>query len=426
MRRIAFLRSIEVQQTDPYLNRLRLLARDRGLTFKLLFTDGECGPEDFPGEAEKLAADVSPAEIVERLRHWGADGVVSLSIPDENSVRDAVVRESLAEYGIPMVMHGLDATTVLANKWETKQAVRRHGLATPEGLYLDGDLLNQRNVKVPAYHDHVRRQAHRLGFPLLSKPLWDCLGTGIRFLPDDRALDAYLDAPYDGNTVLEKCLPGELCSVEIVGTAGDYVAQPLIWKGPTGGAPSFAFSQVRYAAPRPLQDEQFRPVLDRLLDLCAGLELHGAVEVEMIHDGESYQVIEINPRVSGSTTLSIAASGDNTYAGLVELLLGEWAGTARSFGARRRLAYQVPTRPLDPELLAELGRRLDLVRASSFHIDGHTYANMVLTCAFDGAAALADELGALTGQYRLLTPAVLAETRQLLAPASSALAAVSG
>ncbi|MDH6135818.1 hypothetical protein P3T37_005235 [Kitasatospora sp. MAA4] len=414
MARIALLRSIEIQQTDPYVGQLSSLCKELDLQLKLFYTDGECAPGDFPGESEKLASDLSSEAIAELILAWGADGVISLSIPDENSLRDAVVKERLAAHGVPMVMHGLDATCALANKWETKLVLAAHGLASPAGLLIDGDVLNGRNVPVPAYRDFLTAKASEIGYPVLSKPLWDCLGTGIRFLPDQDALVAYLDDPYDGNTVLEKCLSGELCSVEIIGRTGSYAVQPLIWKGPTGGAPSFAFGTVRYTAPRQEPDAHFEPVAERLRGLCEGLGIEGAIEVEMIYADGDYHVIEINPRVSGSTTLSIAASGSNTYAGLIHLLLGNWAQESRGFGERRRLAFQLPICPPTPALSAVLGQRLDLIRASSFHIDGRTYANMVVTCEFDGTATLAATLLELTLEHGLLAPPVLAELENLL------------
>ncbi|WP_100838922.1 ATP-grasp domain-containing protein [Kitasatospora fiedleri] len=415
MARIALLRSIEIQQTDPYVRELAGPAAEAGLTLKLFHTDGECGPDDFPGESEKLPPGLSCEQIADRIAAWGADGVVSLSIPDENALRDAVVREKLAARGIPMVMHSPDATCVLANKWETKRLLAAHGLDTPDGLLVDGDLLRGRSVQAPAYQDLLLAQAERIGYPLLSKPLWDCLATGIRFLPDRAALRAYLADPYDGSTVLEHCVTGELCSVEVVGRPGHYALQPLIWKGPTGGAPSFVFDTVRYTAPRPGPDRDFRPVAERLLRLCEDLGIEGAIEVEMIHVDGGYQVIEINPRVSGSTTLSIAASGDNTYAALLSLLLGTWEQQAPGFGRRRRLALQLPIRRATPALTALLRERLDLVRASEFHIDGQAYANTVLTCEFDRRDELAATLRELTAEHGLLTPGVLDLAEQLLA-----------
>ena len=423
MKKVAFLRSIEIQQTVPHLDELGTALRECGLVGKLFYTDGDCRPGEFPGEAEKLPAGVSVEETLRRLRDWGADGVVSLSIPDENALRDALVCEQLA---VPTVMHSVAATALMANKWETKLLVGAHGLDTPEGMLVDGDLLNDRTLAVPAYRDFLGQRAAEIGYPLLSKPLWDCLGNGIRFIagPDD--LEKYLFQPYNGNVVLERCLSGELCSAEVVGADGDHIVQPLLWKGPTGGAPTFAFTTVRHTAPRPEADERFAPVAERLRRLCSALGVRGSVEVEMIYVDGGYQIIEINPRVSGSTSLSIAASGLNTYVAMLDILLGRWRRRYDpSLGTARRVALQFPTSPLTPDADADVRSTLDVVRSSSFTVDGQRYANMVITCEYSDVDALGDTLAALSQHHDFVAPRVRDAIADVLAgvrPGAPALA----
>jgi len=212
------------------------------------------------------------------------------------------------------------------------------------------------------------------------------------------------------------CLTGELCSVEIVGRGGSYVVQPLIWKGPTGGAPSFAFEQLRYSAPRRDADADFRRVAERLRELCVELDVEGAIEVEMIHGDGQYHIIEINPRVSGSTTMSIAASGLNTYECLLQMLLGTWPQTHPSLLREwRRFALQFPIVPPSAELIRDARRELDLVRASSFHIDGKVYASMVITCEFGNVTTLGAKLRSLCSRHDFLQPSMLAEVTNLMA-----------
>lgn len=337
--------------------------------------------------------------------------MVSLSIADENALRDALVKDELAAHGIPVVMHGVDATRRLANKWDTKELVRSYGLDTPDGMLLDGDLLNGRSLAVPAYGELVERSALRFGFPLLTKPLWDCLANGVSFLDGKADLRNYLRSPYNGNAVLEKCLRGELCSVEIVGRGGDHFVQPLIWKGRTGGRPEFTFGTLRYSAPRLQAEADFAPVAERLRTMCADIGIEGAAEVEMIYSEGAYQIIEINPRVSGSTTLSIAASGQNTYACLLDMAQGRWsAAHARRLGqGPRRYAFQFPVSDLTPESVAALRTELDLVRATRLHIDGRAHGNVILSCEFADGPALPGRLRSLNERFGLIAPDVIAE-----------------
>jgi len=413
-RRVAFLRSIEIGQAAPYLEPLRGAFAERGIDAQLFFTDGEVADEYWPAPAERISPDTEPAELTRRLLDWGVDGVVSLSIPDVNAIRDAIVAEQLAAHGVASVMHSVETTECLSNKWQTKLALREHGLLTPEGVLVDGDLLNGRCLPVPAYTAAITRHARRIGFPLLSKPLWDCLANGIRFIADEADWQAYLACPYEGNTVLERCVEGELCSVEVIGADGHYVLQPLIWKGRTGGAPTFVFSQLRYAAPRPSADRAFEEVSRRLVQLCRRLDIRGAVEVEMIYSGGKYWIIEINPRVSGSTGLSIAASGRNTYLCLLDLLIGDWPHSPASPHAPR-LACQLPLATMRERALEAARGEVDVVRANDFTIDGVRYTNMVIACDDADRHRVSTALHHLTHQYGLLSAAVLAEVTELLA-----------
>lgn len=414
MPRVAYLRSIEIQQAAPYLTAIAPFLRSAGVQARLFHTDGTCTAEDFPGSWQRLPSDVLPGPMAEAVLAWGADAVVSLSLPDEHALRDAVVREKLAGHGVPTVMHDLETTGALANKWATKELMARHGITTPPGLLLDGDLLNGRGLAVPAYREYLQRQGHELGFPLLVKPLWDCLGNGFRYIPDATAWSAYLDTPHPGNVLIERCLEGELCSVEVVGTAGEYVVQPLLWKGTTGGPPSFAFREVRYSGPRPGEDERFEPVARQFVELCRALDTHGCLEIEMIYTDGVYHVIEINPRISGSTSLSIATSGYNTFQALTEMALGTWHRPATgNLLPRRRFVAQVPLRaaPPDPEGLAAV---VDVVRSNTFHVDGVEYANMLLTCPLDDLRQLPVRLSEVRARWDLVTRGTIARVREAL------------
>lgn len=302
MRRIAFLRSIEIQQTKPYLTSLESRFEREGIEAKLFYTDGDCGPDDFPGTAEKLPGDISPAELAKKVIDWSADGVVSLSIADENALRDAVVKRILEPVGIPMVGHSLAAVHVGSNKWETKGLLRDHGFDIPGGILVDSDVLAGRGLRIPAYVDSILMQASDLGYPLISKPLWDCMGVGMVAISDESELQEHLARPHDGNFILEQCVSGEICSVEVVGARGSYVVQPRVWQGPAEAGPVFNFGRLRYAAPRPGHDEAFAPVAEKLQALCRALDLEGAIGIDMIYQDGRYKILEINPRVTGTTT----------------------------------------------------------------------------------------------------------------------------
>lgn len=415
-RRVAFARSVEIQRAAPHIRELADGLRAAGAEAKLFFTDGECGPEDFPGPSEKLPAHTTPDDLVTRIRQWGADAFVSISLRDENAVRDSVVAGRLAAAGVRVVMHDPAVTVLLSNKAETKALLRGAGIPVPDDVLLDGDVLNGRTVALPGYRDHVTEQAHRIGFPLLCKPLWDSFGNGIRYVEGPEALAALLRAPMECHALLERCLDGELCSVEIIGTDGAYRVQPLVWKGRTGGEPSFLFGSVRYAGPRPEAERQFAGLSASLVRLCAEVRLRGAAEVEMIYRNGTYEVIEINPRVSGTTLLSGVASGRNTYAELLHMALGSGPGEESWPTAAVRWAWEFPVAKPTPALLRDAAGMIDVVRAGTLRISGQEYGGtMVASCEFGGEAAFLAALRKLGDSHGFLAPHIEEDIARALA-----------
>ncbi|MFJ3663736.1 hypothetical protein ACIPPM_25140 [Streptomyces sp. NPDC090119] len=129
MRRIDFLRSLEIQQTKPFLKALEGRFREDGIEAKLFLADGECGPDDFPrdddfpGESERVPGDISADELAKKV---------------------------------------------------------------------DNDILAGRGLRIPAHQDAVLIQTADMGHPVISKPLRDCMGAGTVSIPDGAALERHL------------------------------------------------------------------------------------------------------------------------------------------------------------------------------------------------------------------------------------------
>lgn len=194
-----------------------------------------------------------------------------------------------------MVAHSLAATSLTANKWETKRLLEEHGFDIPPGVLVDSDVLAGRGLRIPAYVDSILIQTADMGYPVLSKPLWDCMGAGMVPLADEAQLERHLTEPHSGNFILERCVSGEICSVEVVGARGQYVVHPVVWQGPAETGPVFNFGRLRYVAPRREADLAFASVAEKLKKLARALDLHGAVGLDMIYEDGIYRILEINP-----------------------------------------------------------------------------------------------------------------------------------
>ncbi|MEU3723386.1 ATP-grasp domain-containing protein [Streptomyces sp. NPDC031705] len=417
IKRIAYIRSIPISRAGPYIPELARTVTAQGIEARIFFTDGECGPGDFPGGTwEKLPEDARPDLIAERILAWGADGVVSLSFPDEAGLRDAVVKEKLAAHGIPVVTNGLEPSRLLADKWETKKILADYGLETPRGMLVDGTLLKNGGADIPVYADIIRWKAEEIGYPLLSKAVWGSSGNGMRFIRDREELEAYLATPDEGNFVLEECITGELCTVELVGSDGEYAVQPLCFTGPTGGEPTFAFWELRSSAPRAADDEAFLPVAEKLKKLCAGMGITGVINLDIIYSGGTYHVLEINPRVSGATALGVAASGRNTYLCMTEILLGRWQPQPEPVLERRRWSLEFPVNGVTDAFTEAAGKLLDVVQVTpTLVVDGKEYGGLLIaTCEFGAEAAFLEAITALDAEHGVLSADMAVQLEQLL------------
>ncbi|MEU2453273.1 ATP-grasp domain-containing protein [Streptomyces sp. NPDC012765] len=401
MRKIAFLRSVRIQRADPYIQQaVRGLAAD-GIEAGLFHTSGTAGDEDFPGHRQRLDRGVTPRELADAVAAWGADAAVSISLPCENALRDAAAKAHLDAAGIPTVMTPLAATMLLVDKWETKQLCRQAGLPVPDGFRVDSDLLAGRGLPVPGYRDALRVQAERIGYPLMWKPVWESTSMGIRTLRSPADLDDHLAPGPDAgpgpgpgrpgsepasepvSAVVEQVVEGDLCSVDIVGRPGAYQVLPLCWTGRAGAEPVFTFADLRWCGPREEADAAFAEVARTLVGLCESLAVHGSVNIDMIHTGGRFVILEVNPRIGGATTLSCAASGTNTFTSLARMA----RGLPVAAGPAQRVGWAIEFLAGDgipPAVLAELRHRVRVVTAHELVIDGASHGDIVVLTLAEG------------------------------------------
>ena len=379
MTRLAFLRSIETQQTRPFLREASTRLIADGVTPILIYTDGDIGSLDFDGESLGVGTSVRAQDLLALIRELRIDSAVSISIPDNSSVRDAAIRElTTADPDLTVVAHSLEIATTFADKQQTKVALSRGGVQTPPAVYVDGDVINGR---APDYHEYaaaLENRVSRLGYPVIVKPIWDCLANGMSVLEKPSDLHHLLQSgSVERNVLIEKCVSGRLCSIEVITSGTSAFVQPIVWKGSTGAGPEFAFEQVRVAGVVP---PELTSVLADLTERIRAVSLQsgvlGALEFEFIEDRGDFYCIEVNPRVSGSTGMSIAASGVNTYWELARIALdARWRVPAANDSPH--VAWQLPL-ALDDIYPSSIPPWVEVLRDNSFCIDGADYASILL------------------------------------------------
>ncbi|MDQ0418340.1 biotin carboxylase [Croceifilum oryzae] len=378
--RIAFTRSVDIGQAQPFLSYISKYVQKKGYETKLFYTDGECSSDMFPGEIEKVSADVSSETLVNKILEWKADVVISISLPDDNSLRDACVKEILMEkHQIPMIMHSMEATAIMCNKWETKSFLRNLGYAVTDGFLIHGDLINDRGIRYHSYREFIFNKVQKMGFPIIVKPLWDSMSCGIQIMDTVEELQEYLSTnPPTADVLVEQFIEGELFGIEVLGCDGNYRCQPLVRKCSNSVRNLFPFDHLRFA---PFTNESYpiQELEEMVLNIASKLEVSGSIDVELIYKDGIFYIIEINPRISGMTNLSSAVSGQNAFQCLLEMAEGEWE-SKYGLPKQDRFVAEFPLENMVAATAERMQNRDDVVHVSfnRYH-DGRTQYKMMLS-----------------------------------------------
>lgn len=407
--KIAFIRSIEIQQSLPSLSRIQKLMPHH--TGKLFYTDGICENTWFSGDSHKIDENLTCDEIVSVLLEWNPDVVISISLPDNNSMRDALIKEKLRDKNIPMIMHPIDATNILCNKWDTISFLRNNNYPVSNSFLISGDLLSKRSIEYLSYKEMIINKANGMKFPLIVKPLWDSMSLGILKLSTIEDFSSWLDknAP-DTDIIVEEFLNGELFGMEVVGCSGSYYCQPLIQKCTSKKDNDFVpFDHIRFG---PVTNEKFNiQKLEKQMTLIAeSLGLLGSAEFEMIFYEEEFYIIEINPRVSGLTNLSSTISNNNIYDQLIDIATGNWNPPTKNTYI---FTAEVPLINLNNELKNELEKedKIFSINEVVYH-DGSSQAKMLIKG--NSIENIYSKLKKISDDYLVIDSNVLKELEMVL------------
>ncbi|MFF9981853.1 ATP-grasp domain-containing protein [Streptomyces erythrochromogenes] len=264
-------------------------ARALGLQPVLLCTD----PGRYPYVAEDdvralvvdTADDAAVLTAARRLQeHARIAGVTSSS---EYYVATAAA--TARALGLP----GPDADAVRECRDKARQRQRLHeaGVAVP------------RNERVRSA-DGARAAAHRIGYPVVLKPVQGSGSLGVRLCADAEEVSAHATAltaaavnergvavPRD--VLVEEYLRGAEYSVEVFGhTAVVVVAKHL------GPLPDFV--ELGHDVPAPIPADAAALLRHQAVRAVEALGLGwGAAHVELRMDGDDVRVVEVNPRLAG-------------------------------------------------------------------------------------------------------------------------------
>ncbi|NOI37444.1 ATP-grasp domain-containing protein [Vibrio sp. 070316B] len=160
--------------------------------------------------------------------------VVSWSIPNERTIEDITSFNTKSSIPGP-----LNAVYRLSDKRATKVLFEQYDLPTPSWEILDREFTRGELIKGNERVELECRLLNHLSFPLVVKPLWNCMGHGVEVIFNEEDLSVELSKNGNQSILVEKFIDGDLGCIEIIGKPGSYFFQPPCLTGHSKGGGDF-------------------------------------------------------------------------------------------------------------------------------------------------------------------------------------------
>jgi len=237
-------------------------------------------------------------DLVERLKSAQPDvAFVALHGADGE---DGTVQELLEILGVPSTGPGVSSCRRSTDKAEAKQALREHGIATPDWVSFSQTAFSELGAA-----DALEEIEERLGYPLVVKPARGGSALGVRFAASREDVpQAIVSAlSYDNRVLLERHVEGRELSVGML--AGE--ALPAVEVRPRDEdrysyEARYEIGRTDFICPAELDDDA--AVRDAATATWEALDCAGFVRVDLMLGESGPEVLEVNA-VPGLTDTSL-------------------------------------------------------------------------------------------------------------------------
>lgn len=292
-------------------------------------------------EVHTVHPESTPMEVLDQARKLHPDALVSLALLDPYCWRDAIVADYFREcMRIPVIANAPACVLLAADKWRTKQLLKEHGIAVSEAMPV-ADL------------GGALEAARVMGFPLVLKRNDGYSGQGMRLFEHAEQLQRFYRRQ-PSHMIAEHFEDAIELSVDVLRWNGRVTPLTVIDKGQTErDLRRHPIYRLRLA-PAQLDRETCESVLSTAGRAVDALGLVGLAECELLlHPTKGPLVLEVNPRLAGTSRLSAAATGLDLHKCLVNMALGRY--DADGLTIKQHVAVQIPaTGALTQEVLARL------------------------------------------------------------------------
>ncbi len=257
-------------------------------------------------------------EIAQEILELRPDVAVAASFwitpYDWLGLEDAMVADILRGQGVKVVSHSAAAQAICFDKKGASDFLRANGFSCAKSVYVDYELFWAKRKKSEVchnvYREYVFRQIERLSFPVIIKDTVGLSSYGMEVVHTAGAVKNYLESKkFNSNRLVEEFLDGPQFGTEVhVTKRGIIVNQDC---AAIDVFPPLLYSVNQYGICSPKQSVKLGPLtmpqfkcdelkseLERLARL---LDFEGIAQVDLVFHKDKWHIIEINPRLSGSS-----------------------------------------------------------------------------------------------------------------------------
>ncbi len=274
--------------------------------------DGVLRPDD---GIERVALKGGGAkEIAQEILELRPDVAVAASFwitpYDWLGLEDAMVADILRGQGVKVVSHSAAAQAICFDKKSASDFLRANGFSCAKSVYVDYELFwaerKKSEVCHNVYREYVLRQIERLDFPVIIKDTVGLSSYGMEVVHTAGAVKNYLESKkFNSNRLVEEFLDGPQFGTEVHvtkradGSASVDVFPPLLYSVNQYGicSPKQSVKLGPLTMPR-FKCDELKSELERLARL---LDFEGIAQVDLVFHKDKWHIIEINPRLSGSS-----------------------------------------------------------------------------------------------------------------------------
>ena len=186
-------------------------------------------------------------------------------------------------------------------------------------------LFHENGIPSPRYYPEGKA-------PYIAKPSGESGSTGVLRFDSENDLSAFLKGENNSDLVIQEYLTGPSYSIEVIGMPGNYRTYQV-----TEIHMAKDYDCKKVTAPCMITPEQkgsFGKLAQKLAELVG---LHGIMDIEVIDDGGTFKVLEIDARIPSQTpTVVFHSTGMNFVSELHDLFCG--SGFKKAYTEKERFS----------------------------------------------------------------------------------------